>query len=150
MKTIRRTQMQAFEASNLSEFADRFNSVLDWVGRTAVSYKEPVVDMNALRGYVMYETVERLAEGYRDALELNNQSVTCGQCKHFTPIRYSYGACPYCKGDLRKADEACEKMFKAWENGDCWLNEGEEEQYGKALDELRCTSIRYVKRADVG
>ena len=149
MKTIRRTQMEGFDAPSITELAFKFNSVMEWVAKNSSSHKEPVVDMQALRGYVIYEIVDRVPEGYRDQLELNGMKVTCGECEKFKPTKFSYGACDYCRGDLRKADDACDRFFKEWEAGDCWLKEGEG-AYGEAIHEFRCQSICYGKRPDAG
>ena len=150
MKTIRRTQMESFEGSTLSELKSRFNSVLDWVCRTSTSHEHPVIDLQTLSGYILYETVDRIPEGYRDQLDLHNKTVKCGQCEKFEPTRYNSGICAYCKGELRKADEVCDRFFDEWENGNCWLREGEEEMYGKIIDEFRCAFLRHEQRAEVG
>ena len=133
MKTIRRTQMLSFEGENLPEFEKRFNAAMEKVGKIG-SYKEPVVDISTLRGYVIYEEVIKVPEGIKDKLDLANMRVCCGQCKHFTSTEYSWGKCPFCRGDLRANDEPCDKFFRAWESGSCWLIKGEEEQYEEAIN----------------
>lgn len=135
MKTIRRTQMLSFEGDTLLDFETKFNAAMERVGKMSGTHKEPVVDISTLRGYVIYEEVVKIPEGFKDKLDLANLRVTCGQCKHFQNTEYSWGKCEYCRGDLRMADEACEKFFKRWEQGDCWLIDGEEEQYDKTLNE---------------
>ena len=143
MKTVHRKQMETFEGATLKELEIDFNRKMEWVSRYSEKYAEPVIDIQNLRGYVIYEETQKIAEGYRDQLELHGVRVTCGECKEFCPSKYSNGVCQYCRGNLRKNDEACDKFFKAWENGDCWMI-GEEEKYGEILDELRCTSIRRI------
>ena len=140
MKTIKRTHMETIEAETLKEFSERFNSAMDWVSRKT-DKKEYVIDLAHREGYIVYEETIRIPEGYRDQLELHNMKVCCGQCEHFKTTKYSWGECPHCRGDLRKSDECCSKFFKAWEDGDCWLKEGEEE-YVKIIDELGCASLR--------
>ena len=149
MKTIRRTQMESFEGSTLTELKSRFNSVLDYVCRVSTSHEHPIVDLQTLSGYILYETVDRIPEGYKDQLELHNQMVRCAECKKFEPSKYGAGYCPFVKGELRKADEACDRFFSAWEDGDCWLLEGGD-RYGKIINEFRCSVLCHEQRAEVG
>ena len=143
MRNIKRTQMESFEGKTLAEFEEKFNESMQWVARFSASYDKPVVDLATLRGYVIYEETARIPEGYRDQLELEGLRVKCEQCKHFQPGRLGWGSCKYCQGDLRKADEACDRFFKEWENGECWLIEGEKGVYGKVVNECRLESIRH-------
>lgn len=146
MKNIKRTQMKSFEGDTLAEFTDNFNKGMEWVGRFSSEYKEPVIDIATLRGYVIYTETARLPENYRDRLELENITLTCGECKHFNHIKYHWGSCPYCKGDLRSNDEACDRLFDEWErNGDCWINEGDIDRYEQIV---KTTNLDSVRRAD--
>lgn len=146
MKTIKRTQMKCFEGSTMTEFTDNFNYSMEWVGRFSNNYKDPVVDLANLRGYVIYEEVARIPEGYRDCLDIHNLRVNCGQCTHFCSSGKGWGTCKNCKSDIRKNDEACDMFFKAWESGECWLI-GEEEKYEKAIHELRLEGVRNGPRS---
>lgn len=141
MKTIKRTQMNSFEGATLKEFTDNFNKSMEWVSRFSGEYKEPVVDIANLRGYVIYTEVARIPENYRDMLDLACLRVSCGQCKHFNSTKYNWGECPYCRGELRKDDECCDTFFKHWEDDDCWLTEGEEE-YKDAIERIDLTAVR--------
>lgn len=130
MKTIKKTQMQSFEGETLQDLERNFNRTMEWVARSASSYKDPVVDIQALRGYVIFEEVARIPESIRDQLELAGERVTCGECKQFQHEKYSNGTCEFCRGLLRKNDEACDRLFKAWADGDCWILGREEELNG--------------------
>ena len=148
MKTMRRTQMLGFEGASLSDFVDDFNSKMEWVARTAGHYEKPIVELDKLRGYVIYEEMVEIPEGYKDQLRLHHECITCGQCKNFRMMPNGYGDCPHVrfgKGvkGLVKFDPACDKLYSAWEDGDCWLNPGEEEKYAKILDEYRCANLRH-------
>lgn len=146
MKNIKRTQMRSFEGDTLTEFTDNFNKGMEWVSRFSAEYKEPVIDIATLRGYVIYTETARLPENYRDRLELENITLTCGECKHFQHIKYHWGSCPYCKGDLRSNDEACDRLFDEWErNGDCWINEGDIDRYEQIV---KTTNLESVRKAD--
>lgn len=138
MKTIRKTQMESFEADCLQEFTAKFNASMAWVGRVADKYNDPVINLEMLRGFVVFTTVEKIPEGIRDILDLENERVSCSQCMHYEQTYKNNGECRKgcCRGALRANDEACGRFFKAWENGDCWLNEREgydyvEERYKK-------------------
>lgn len=141
MKTVKRTQMKGFEGGTLAEFVNDFNRKMEWVAKFASIEEERDIDLANLRGYVIYTEVVQIPENYRDRLDLANLRVSCGQCKHFNPTRYSWGECPYCKGDLRKADECCERFFNHWEEGDCWLTNGEEE-YEYAIKQIDLDAVR--------
>lgn len=143
MKTLKRTQMQSFEGQSMKELEAEFNRTMEWVSRSADKYSEPVVDINTLRGYVIFTEVVRIPENIRDQLELAGERVTCGQCSKFEPERYGNGSCPFCRGTLRKNDEACDRLFEAWAAGDCWLAGREEEKLNERIQEsghpvLRC------------
>lgn len=143
MKNIKRTQMKSFEGQTLAEFTDNFNKGMEWVARWSAEYKDPVVDIATLRAYVIYEERVRLPENYKDRLELENVRLTCGECKHFQHIKYHWGCCPYCKGDLRSNDEACDRLFIEWEqNGDCWIKEGDVERYEQIVKTTSLDSVR--------
>lgn len=141
MKTIRRTQMKSFEGKTLDEFTDNFNRGMEWVARFSGEYDKPVVDIATLRAYVIFTEIARIPENYRDRLDLANMRVSCGQCKHFESTKYNWGVCPYCVGELRKNDECCDSFFKSWEDGECWLTEGEE-TYGEAIDKIDLMAVR--------
>lgn len=143
MRTLKRTQMQSFEGETLGELEQNFNRTMEWVSNSASGYKEPVVDIATLRGYVIYEEVVRVPENIRDQLDLAGERVTCGNCTKFTAERYNNGTCPYCRGVLRANDEACNKLFEAWAAGDCWLAGREEERLNELIEKsgyplLRC------------
>lgn len=143
MKTLKRTQMQAFEGRTMKELEENFNRTMGWVSRAADNYQEPVVDIANLRGYVIFTEIARIPETIRDQLELAGETVTCGQCTKFQPGQYSNGACEFCRGTLRRNDEACDKLFKAWAGGDCWLAGKEEERLNERIHKsgypvLRC------------
>ena len=145
MKNIKRTQMKSFEGDTLAEFTDNFNKGMEWVGRFSASYQDPVVDIATLRAYVIYEERVRLPENYRDRLELENITLTCGECKHFQHIKYHWGSCPFCKGDLRSNDEACDRLFDEWErNGDCWISEGDVDRYEQIVKTTNLDKVRNI------
>lgn len=141
MKTLKRTQMKSFEGATLKELEENFNQVMEWVA-SYQKHSEPVVDLPNLRGFVTFEETVRIPEGMRDKLDLAGMRALCGDCKNFEPTKYGAGACKFCRGDLRKGDECCERFFKKWDAGECWLAEGKEEEYLEAVNELRLTSIR--------
>ena len=143
MKTLKRTQMQSFEGETLKDLEREFNRTMEWVARSADNYQEPVVDIQALRGYVIFTEIARIPESIRDQLELAGERVTCGQCVKFQPEKYSNGTCEFCRGLLRRNDEACGKLFEAWAAGDCWLAGREEERLNDRIEKsghpvLRC------------
>lgn len=147
MRVLKRTQMQSFEGETLGEFEQNFNRTMAWVSNTAQGYKDPIVDIASLRGYVIYEEVVRVPENIRDQLDLAGERVTCGNCTKFVRERYNNGTCPFCRGILRTNDEACDKLFKAWSEGDCWLAGREEERLNELIEKsghpvLRCGSQR--------
>ena len=142
MKTLKRTQMQTFEGETLKELEANFNRTMEWISKTAGSYQEPVVDVANLRGYVIYTETARIPENIRDQLELAGERVTCGQCRKFQRERYSDGTCEFCRGLLRKNDEACAKLFEAWAAGDCWLAGREEERLNDRIEKSGHTVIR--------
>ena len=143
MKNIKRTQMKSFEGATLAEFTDNFNRGMEWVARWSAEYKDPVVDIAALRGYVIYEERVRLPENYKDRLELEGVRLTCGECKHFEHIKYAWGCCPYCKGDLRKSDDVCDRFYEAWEkDGDLWITEGDTERLEQIVKTTDLESVR--------
>ena len=151
MKTIKRTQMRGFEGKTLQELVDDFNRGMEWVSRTSASMSEPVVDIEHLRAFVIYEQVDSVPESIRDVLDLAGLSATCGICKQFRSIGGKFGRCQFCKGgDLRQADEACERFFRAWEHGECWIVPGEEGDYVQAVDEYKRESLRSVERRHAG
>lgn len=135
MKVVKRTHMESFEGRTLKEFTDDFNRKMEMVAQASGYYSKLETDLSTLRGYVIYEDTARIPEGLRDRLELEGLRVTCGQCKFFNPTRYNWGGCKFCQGELRKADEACERFFREWERGDCWLREGEHKLYVDAIHE---------------
>ena len=148
MKDIKRTQMKSFEGTTLDEFTDNFNRGMEWVARWSAQYKDPVIDITTLRGYVIYEERVRLPENYRDRLDLENIRLTCGNCKNFEHIKFSWGACPYCKGDLRANDEVCDRFYDEWEkNNDCWLTGGDVERYEQIV---KVTNLESVRKTDRG
>ena len=143
MKTLKRTQMQSFEGETLKELETNFNRTMEWVARISSNYGEPVIDIHELRGYVIFTEVARIPENIRDQLELAGERVTCGQCVKFQAERYSNGTCEFCRGLLRKNDEACDRLFEAWAAGDCWLAGREEEKLNERIEKsghpvLRC------------
>ena len=145
MRNIRRTQMKGFEGSTLSEFVEDFNSKMEWVSRFAEKEEERGIDLANLRGYVIYTEAARIPENYKDRLDLENVRLTCGQCKHFNRIKYSWGECPHCKGDIRVNDEACDRLFEEWErNGDCWINEGDLERYEQIVKTTDIGKVRQI------
>ena len=141
MKTFKRTQMRSFEGSTIRELEENFNRTMEWVA-TWHKHSEPVVDIQTLRGYVIYEEMVRIPEDMRDRCDLAGLRVCCEDCKHFEHIKYGGGTCQFCKGNLRKGDECCQKFFKAWESGNSWFVEGKEEEYSAVIDEPGLTSIR--------
>lgn len=142
MKTIRKTQMESFEAETLSDFTAKFNAAMAWVCRVAEKYNEPVVNLEMLRGFVVYQIIECIPEGIQDILDLEHERICCSQCDYYEQTYKNNGHCRKgcCRGDLRAADEACGRFFKAWENGDCWLKE--EEGYDDIEDKFRKTVLR--------
>lgn len=147
MKNVKRSQMEIFEGSTLKELKESFNRQMEWVSRFADKEEERAIDLANLRGYVIYTESVRLPENYKDRLELENIKVTCGQCKHFNHIKYSWGECPYCKGDLRSNDEACARLFDEWErNGDCWITEGDIERMESIVKTTSLESVRSAGR----
>ena len=143
MKTIHTTQMESFEASSLSELKEQFNSTMRWVSRTANSCEKPVVDLQSLRGYVIYETIERVPDCFKDELNIRGIKVCCPECKYYNPIDFKSGDCPYVvRGKLLSSDECCDRFFRAWESEVDWFKEGEKDKYGKAIKECGCKSLR--------
>lgn len=142
MKTLKRTQMQTFEGETLKDLEREFNRTMEWVARSSDKYEEPVVDIQALRGYVIFTEIVRVPESIRDQLELSGERVTCGQCSKFVPERYGNGTCEFCRGLLRKNDEACGKLFEAWAAGDCWLAGREGEELNERINKLGRPVIR--------
>lgn len=147
MKTLKRTQMQSFQGDTLKDLEREFNRTMEWVSKAADNYKEPVVDIATLRGYVIFEELVRVPENIRDQLDLAGERVTCGQCRKFERERYNNGTCEFCRGLLRTSDEACDKLFKAWQEGDCWLAGREGERLNDLIDKsghpvLRCSAER--------
>ena len=142
MKTLKRTQMQSFEGETLKDLEREFNRTMEWVSKAADNYKEPVVDIATLRGYVIFEEVVRVPENIRDQLDLAGERVFCGQCTKFEHERYNNGTCPYCKGLLRTGDEACNNLFKAWAAGDCWIAGREGERLNELIKESGHPVIR--------
>lgn len=143
MKTLKRTQMQSFEGQTMKDLEREFNQKMEWVSRAASNYQDPVVDIQTLRGYVIFTETVRIPENLRDELELAGERISCGQCVKFQPERYSNGTCQFCRGLLRKNDEACDKLFEAWAAGDCWLAGREEEKLHERINKsghpiLRC------------
>lgn len=134
--------MKSFEGKTLAEFNQAFDDTMGWVARFSSSYDDPIIDLALLRGCVIYTETARIPEGYRDKLELEGMKIRCEQCSKFESGIKGWGSCPYCQGDLRRNDEACDRFFKEWEYGDCWLKEGEEGVYGKIVNELRLESVR--------
>ena len=142
MKTLKRTQMQTCEGETLKDLEREFNRTMEWVARSSDKYEEPVVDIQALRGYVIFTEIVRVPESIRDQLELSGERVTCGQCSKFVPERYGNGTCEFCRGLLRKNDEACGKLFEAWAAGDCWLAGREGEELNERINKLGRPVIR--------
>lgn len=143
MKTLKRTQMQIFEGETMKDLEQNFNRTMEWVSKTAEKYEQPVVDIAALRGYVIYTEYVRVPESIRDQLDLAGERVTCGQCSKFQPEKYGNGSCELCRGTLRRNDECCDKLFEAWAAGDCWLAGREEEKLNERIEKsghpvLRC------------
>ena len=142
MKTLKKTQMKSFEGSTIKELEENFNATMQWVAKWD-KHAEPVIDIQALRGYVIYEEVVKIPEDMRDRCDLAGLRVCCGECKHFEAInKYGVGECKFCKGQLRKGDECCERFFKQWELGNSYFIEGKEEEYSEIINESRLTSIR--------
>ena len=141
MKTIKRTQMECFEGETLQEFRTLFNARMAWLASTGRKHSDPVIDLSALRGYVVYEEVDRTPECVKDELILADAVPTCSHCKLYDSKTRS---CKYCKGGLRDSDECCDTFFKALNNGDSWLNEGGEKLLEK-LQERRTASVRPAK-----
>lgn len=141
MKTLKKTQMRTFEGSTIKELEDNFNSTMEWVAGFA-KYSEPVVDITTLRGYVIFEEVVKIPEGMRDRCDLAGVRVCCESCVNFEPIKYGAGECKFCKGNIRKGDECCERFFKMWESGKGWFVEGKEEEYSEVIDEFGLKSLR--------
>lgn len=144
MKTIRRTQMEAFSGATLSSFKEDFNRKMDALARKGIVVKEPVINFEAHEGYALYEETWREPESLRDHFDLSPLRVTCGQCKHFEPTKYSWGQCKFCKGELRKADEPCDTFWKEWERGNCFLSEEEREVYEEIESKYRRSRIRSI------
>lgn len=143
MRTLKRTQMQSFEGTTLKELEQNFNRTMEWISKAADNYQEPVVDIQTLRGYVIFTETARIPENIRDQLELAGETVTCGQCKKFERERYNNGTCPFCRGLLRTSDEACDKLIEAWAAGDCWLAGREGDKLNELIEKsghpiLRC------------
>ena len=134
--------MQSFEGETLKELEQNFNRTMEWVGQTAASYQEPVVDIASLRGYVIFTETVKVPENIRDQLDLSGERVTCGQCVKFQPEKYGCGTCEFVRGNLRKGDEACMKLFKAWAEGDCWLAGREEERLNDRIQQSGRPLIR--------
>lgn len=148
LKTLHHLQMRGFEGKDIKEFAENFNRSMEWVLDFSQKFDEPVVDLQNLRGYVIFRNTEKVAENYRDQLDLYNLRVTCGQCDKFRRTKYSWGECDYCNGELRMADECCDRFFTEWQNGECWLKKGEEKKYEEAINEFRSKSLCDGKRPD--
>lgn len=144
MKTIRRTQMEAFEGMTLQGFKEDFNRKMDALAMAGKKTDKPQIDIVNLRGSVLYEEEWKEPESLRDHFDLANLRVTCGQCEKFRPTKYSWGECEYCRGDLRKADEPCERFWKEWERGNCFLSEEERENYGEIEGKYRRSRIRSI------
>lgn len=142
MKTFKRTQMQSFEGRTMKELEESFNRTMGWVAKTADNYQEPVVDIANLRGYVIFTEVARIPESIRDQLDLAGERVTCGDCLRFRPEKYGNGSCEFCRGTLRRNDEACEKLFEAWAAGECWLSGKEEERLNDRIQKSGYTVLR--------
>lgn len=144
MKTVRRTQMEVFEGVDLDELKRDFNSKMDRLARYGAKTQAPQIDLPNLRGCVLYEEEWKEPQTLRDFFDFYGERVTCGQCSEFCPTRYSWGECQYCRGDLRKADDPCERFWKMWENGDCLLDEKERKNYREIENEFRRSRIRSV------
>lgn len=141
MKTLKRSQMKGFEGSSLQELIDDYNRKMEWIGIQGAKHSDPVIDIQTLRGFVIYEEVVKIPECKRDQLDLAGLRACCGDCKQFVPTRYGAGNCCYCRGELRKGDECCMKFFDAWDHGDCWLSEGKEDEYREVINEPGLASI---------
>lgn len=134
MKYTRKTQMAYFEAQDLPTFAFKFNDTMDWLAAKGYKHQEPVIKLDLLQGYVIYESVEKTPEGLRDLLFLQGKTICCNQC-----VQYNHGDCPFCRGKLRDTDEVCDKFYRFWEKGECWLRNGGEE-YEEAVKASRQTA----------
>lgn len=141
MKTITRWTMKPFKGKDIDEFADDFNRQMGWVTRFADKFNEPVLNLDKHEGYVICTEVVRIPENCRDRLDLAGLRVSCGQCRYFTPTHHKCGECKHCRGELRQADECCEKFFMHWDQGECWLADGNEE-YIEAVREIDLTAVR--------
>lgn len=151
MKIIRRNRMIPLEGRTIREFSEDYDAKMEWIAGHTAKHEEPVISLDKLTGYVICEEIERIPEGFKDQLELMGQTVSCGQCKHFSATRYSRGTCPYVRPGkgvpfdcCREADEACDRFFKAWEAGEGWFKEGEEEKYAETIEQFRCPGLRNV------
>lgn len=145
MRNVKRSQMEIFEGSTLKELKENFNKSMEWVSRFADKEEERKIDLTNLRGYVIYTESVRLPENYRDRLELEHIRLTCGNCKYFEHIKYNWGACPFCKGDLRSNDECCDRFYDEWEhNGECWAVEGDTERLERIV---KTTDLEKVRKA---
>lgn len=140
--------MEVFEGMTLEGFKEDFNRKMDMLAMSDKKVGAPDIDISALRGCVLYEETWRQPESLRDHFDLANMRVTCGQCKEFRSTKYSWGECNYCRGDLRKADEPCERFWKEWERGNCFLEEKERETYYEVEDKFRRTRLRCVQGRD--
>lgn len=142
MRRIKRTQMVSFEGSDLAKFTDDFNRKMEWVERWVGAPEKYEVDLNKLRGYVIYIENVSIPEGIRDELELNGQRVQCEMCKNFVPGYRGSGTCKYSKGDLRAHDEACDKLFLMWEHGECWVEDSLKEFYETLIKTVDLKKVR--------
>lgn len=138
MKTIKAIQMESFEGSSLRELQDRFNTVMRWASK--YKYIDHVIDLSHLQGYVTYEVFEQIPECIKDQLEIEGLFPKCGECKEYCKTSVHRGECRFCRGSLRSDDHVCSKVWDAWEDGDCWLIEGE--RYGDVQARLNCKTLK--------
>ena len=107
---MKRTQMAIVEATNIREFAEGFNKMMDRVAY--FNHEEPVIDIKNFTAYVLYtdETKEEVKEE-------TGERFFCSDCRHFHDNRKPNGCsdCPYRRGETKGADNVCKEFWDAYE-----------------------------------
>lgn len=128
MKQRRSQHIEVVSERSPAEFQDKLNALYEEL--QGQPFQQTLYNNeNGFTAYLTYEVVEQIPETLRDEYKLKGITFTCGECPYYEAVNRYEGMCDFCKGTLRRTDEADCKAF--WS----YMEEQEEGKY--MFEELR-------------
>ena len=114
MKINRYKRIEVISENSPMDFQDKLNDL--YMKLQGKKFTEQLYNNeNGFTAYITFEEIEQTPDCLKDEYELKGITFTCADCPYYEALNNFEGTCDFCRGKLRRTDEACNVYWRYME-----------------------------------